>query len=187
MQDKKLIWQEKSRKKGGEYRIFTVDAVERVHEDGASNTFFAIESQPWITVIPLIKEDGVEKFVMVRQFRHGSATITTEFPAGIVDIGENPVEAAQRELNEEVAYRSHKVTFLGANNPNPALFTNHMHIFLAEDLTLLPNQELDPDERIEIVKIPVTTVLETMGYGEMDHALMVMALFWYQRHLMKNS
>jgi ADP-ribose pyrophosphatase len=187
MQDKKLIWQEKQRTRAGEYRIFSVDAVDRCAEDGACNTFFAIHSRPWITVIPIIQEDGIDKFVMVKQFRHGSASLTLEFPAGIVDDGEDVSQAALRELAEETAYAAHSIIKIGENNPNPALFANTMHIFLAQNLQPLQEQSLDPDERIEIVHIPITEVRQMMGSGLMDHALMVMALFWYERYLLKLS
>ena len=70
---------------------------------------------------------------MVRQYRHGSRRCTLEIPGGLVDPGETALQAAQRECLEETGYRIRTVHALGVLNPNPALFTNRLHSFWAED------------------------------------------------------
>ena len=60
---------------------------------------------------------------MIKQYRHGSKKITLEIPGGLVD-DEHPEKAALRELLEETGYQGNGVTYLGATNPNPAIFNN---------------------------------------------------------------
>ncbi|NIZ40134.1 NUDIX hydrolase [Entomospira entomophila] len=182
MQDKKLIWTETSYKAIGDYRIFQVEEVHRVLNEERQNTFYRIKSAPWIITIPVIKKNGEDHFVLVRQFRHGSGQLTVEFPAGIVDEGEDPRDAALRELAEETAFQAKNITLIGQSNPNPALFDNQMYVFLATDLQALPEQHLDADEAIEVLTLPIREVASRMGKGEMNHALMVMAMYWYQQY-----
>ena len=68
---------------------------------------------------------------MVRQYRHGAGQLTLETPGGLIDPGETPAEAAARELLEETGYAADEIVSLGAVNPNPALFSNRLHGFLA--------------------------------------------------------
>ncbi|NIZ47355.1 NUDIX hydrolase [Entomospira nematocerorum] len=185
MQDKKLIWQETSYKLLGDYRIFQVEEVHRMLSHEHRNVFYRIKSEPWIITIPVITKDNEDHFVLVRQFRHGSGQLTLEFPAGIVDDGEDPRDAALRELAEETAYNANNIVLIGESNPNPALFDNKVYIFLATALQALPAQHLDNDEAIEVITLPIREVESRMGKGDMNHALMVMAMYWYQQYRLR--
>ena len=114
-------------------RIFNVlRARARSPRTGQAHDFYRIESVDWVNVVPLTLDDQV---VMVRQFRHGSREVTLEIPGGMVDPGEEPAAAAARELLEETGYRAGDVVSLGRVSPNPALFDNRVHTFLATACT----------------------------------------------------
>jgi hypothetical protein len=66
-------------------------------------------------------------------------------------------------------------------NPNPALMSNRVHIFLAEDLEDTGKQHLDRDEYVEVVLVPVEEVIQNMGTPPYIHALMAAALSFYLR------
>ena len=87
-----------------------------------------VDAPDWIMIIA----EKAGKFLVERQFRYGAARDIGEFPCGMVESGENPLDAAVRELEEETGIRisdKNKVLKLGSTNPNPAFMTNTMHYF----------------------------------------------------------
>ncbi len=178
----KLIWTEKSRKMLQSCRIFDLYEVDKESPDGNDSNFYLLNSPDWVTVIPLIKDDrGYECFLMVEQYRHGSDKVTLEFPAGMIDHGELPENAALRELLEETGYVAGKITEIGAVSPNPAFMNNISYTFVVRELELKSEQNLDRDEYIHFHLIPVAEVVKNMGTGRYSNGVMLMALAYYHR------
>jgi 8-oxo-dGTP pyrophosphatase MutT (NUDIX family) len=142
----------------------------------AAHPFYSIEADAWVNVVPITRDEQV---VMVRQYRHGSREVTLEIPGGIVDPGEEPAAAAARELIEETGYRAERVRPLGSLNPNPALFANRVHTFLAEDVERVCEVRNGPLEETVVELVPADEVPERVRRGEIDHALVVAALHWW--------
>lgn len=130
-------------------------------------------------MVPVLETEAGKQFVMVRQWRHGSQELSLEFPGGVCEIGEDPETAAVRELREETAYAEGSITKLGAFSPNPAIMSNQVHFFAAEDLKSLGNQNLDDDEYVDVVLVPIHEVFQGMGKPPYIHALMGTALALY--------
>lgn len=174
-------WKTLKRVRGENYRIFSVDSVERESQiTGKSGNFFLVDSPNWITVVPVIyREDGVKCFLMVKQYRHGSDSITLEFPAGMVDPGEDTLITAKRELLEETGYRAEHIIKIGKVNPNPAFMTNSTSTFLATDLELISSQNLDEHEEIEVLLVPVKEFEEKIGGEEVNSAITIQAYHFY--------
>ena len=158
--------------------IFNIRHKQSAAANGYVGDYYVADAKEWVVVLAF-KEDHL---MLVRQWRHGYGGITTELPGGTVDAAEAPEHAARRELEEEIAHRAGKMTYLGTVNPNPALFTNRFHVFLAEDLIPLEKQTLDEDEFIEIVEKPFDEVLTAFGTGEYIHAFMGTALALYFKY-----
>lgn len=174
-------WKTLERKTGEDYRIFTVDSVHRESQvSGKSSNFFLVNSPDWITIIPVITdENGNKSFLMVKQYRHGSDCITLEFPAGMVDPGEDSLETAKRELLEETGYMADSIKQIGKVNPNPAFMTNSTTTFIAEGLKLVSGQDLDEHEEIEVVKVPVEQFRKKVGGEEVNSAITIQAYYFY--------
>jgi ADP-ribose pyrophosphatase len=132
-----------------------------------------LEAPTWVNVVALTPERSL---IVVRQFRFGTATITTEIPGGVVDRGESPLAAARRELREECGYTSERWTELGAVEPNPAFHDNLCVHFLAEDVRLTHPQELDPGEDIQVRVLAEPAWRAAVASGEMRHSLVISAL-----------
>jgi len=177
-----LVWKTGEKKRVWAGPIFDVRAVERSSSDGRSSTFIEVDAPTWVTIIPWFRTpEGVPMFVMVEQYRHGADTITREFPAGVVEEGEEPIDAALREMGEECALAGSRVTKLGDVNPNSAFMNNRAHFFLVEDVALRGEQELDENEQLEVLAVPVRTVVEEMGTGIYDNGIMMIALGFFMR------
>ncbi len=166
---------------GENYRIFSVDRVQREsRETGITGEFFLVNSPNWITTIPIIINERKEKcFLLVKQYRHGSDSVTLEFPAGMVDPGEDSLKTAERELLEETGYSAGKIELLGCVNPNPAFMTNKTSTFLASDLTSVSNQSLDEHEEIDVVIMPVDEFHKKVGGEEVNSAITIQAYYFY--------
>lgn len=171
MEDKDLEWHELERKEILETRVFTVTERMSVSPEGLEGVYIVNEAPDWVIVIPVMGND----FLMVRQWRHGEKSLSVEFPGGVIDKGESPYAAAVRELAEETSAHAERLIKLGTLNPNPALFANHVHVFLAENLEFSGKQHLDNDEYVKYKTIPQKEVLKNMGSGEYCHALMASA------------
>ncbi len=179
-ENEKILWKETGKKtvvyKGP---IFEIDQVERISPEGNPHPFVVCRTPDWVTVIPELP--GKESFLMVRQFRHGSGTLTMEFPAGVVDPGEKPEKAAARELLEETGYEADELLLIGQINPNPAFMSNTSWTYLARGLKKTSSLDLDDSEFLTGKTVDYTTLEKEMGRGEYNSAIMVQAWYWYGR------
>ncbi|MCL2215009.1 MAG: NUDIX hydrolase [Treponema sp.] len=184
MDKQHLIWKEENRRNVLDCRIFSVwesncKPPAEQHSKNMQRTFSIIEARDWTNVIPVINTPDGEKFIMVWQWRHGAKELSLEFPGGVFEPGEKPEQAAARELYEETGYKAGSLKKLGDFSPNPAIMSNRIHFFLAEDLKCEGRQELDEDEYVDVELINIEDVLQGMGKAPYINALMGSALSLY--------
>jgi 8-oxo-dGTP pyrophosphatase MutT (NUDIX family) len=165
--------------------VFSVAELENAGPGGRKGRFIVLEAPDWATVVPLVRRDGEDCFLMVRQYRHGSDELSLEFPGGTVEPGEEPAAAAARELAEETGYEASSIRLAGSVFPNPAFMSNRFHVFLAEGLAQAHPTDFDEHEAIDSFLVSVREVRAAMGTGEYSHALMATALFLADRLLAK--
>ena len=182
--DEKLKWASGEKKLLLKTAVFDVTSSTNTYKNGEQTVqgdYIVLDAPDWVIVIPEIedKATGKKEFFMVKQWRHGSKCLSVEFPGGVIDRGEAPEEAARRELLEETGCRAGKLTKLGQVNPNPALFSNHVHFFLAQDLECTNTQDLDNDEFVNVIRVPVADIKKDMGTEQFPHALMSTAMMFY--------
>lgn len=114
--------------------------------------FYIIESNDWANVIAITEDNQI---VLERQYRHGLRRICIELPAGSVDKGETPLEAARRELLEETGYSEGTWEYFGKYAPNASAMTNYSHTFIARGVKKTDVTHLEPSEDIEVFLLPL--------------------------------
>src|SRR5574342_435730 len=157
---------------------FRIDQCEL--PNGRSFEPIVFEFRSWAIVIALTKDQEV---VMIRQYRHGIRDVVWEFPGGIVEDGEDPLDGVKRELLEETGYRASKLVEVGKYYPNPALQTNSMYCYLAFDAEKVSGQTLDETEEIEVHLVPLTDLIAMTKRGDFSHGLQVAGLFYALAYL----
>jgi ADP-ribose pyrophosphatase len=137
---------------------------------------FFVSIKPEVTmVLPITQKKEV---VLVRQYRHAVGDFFIELPAGNFDPSqESAAAAAIRELQEETGYVAQKVEKIATLHDKPSKDTNQIHLFLAENVIPSGKQNFDITEEIEVLLIPVESVLEKVTQGEISVAGTVAALF----------
>lgn len=133
--------------------------------------YYVLEYPNWVNTLAITKD---KKFVMIRQYRHGTQTTNYELCGGCVDEGETPLQAAQRELWEETGYgngRWHQNLKMSAN---PSTTNNWTYNFIAEDVELIENkQHLDGGECLSVHLLSLDEIkelLRTNGIIQSVHA-----------------
>lgn len=144
---------------------------------GTEKDFVVVAPSDWCNVLALT-HDG--RLVLVRQFRFGVDEFSLEIPGGVMEAGENPVEAGLRELREETGFTGTRARLLGSVHPNPAIQSNRCHFVLVEEAVQSAAFEWDPDEEIAVSTVPVDEVLTHARSGGITHALVLNALFLFE-------
>ena len=151
---------------------FRTDKVELPNRKLFEPTVFEFRS--WANVLALTKDRQV---VLVRQYRHGVQEVLYEFPGGVIEDGEQPVEGVRRELLEETGYVATEFVQVGRLYPNPAIQSNSLYFFVALDAERTGIQHLDDAEDIEVHLTTLDELIAMSRRGEFLHALQVAGLY----------
>lgn len=120
--------------------------------------------------------------VLVNQYRHPVRARLWEIPAGTLEPGEKPLDAARRELEEETGYRAGRWTRLAEVYTTPGFCTEKMVIFLALDLEEGAARPQD-DEEIQVCRVPLDEVAGWIRSGKLQDAKTVLGLLLALPHL----
>ena len=151
-------------------RVFTL--VKRAFEHEGQTYKYDVITHPGAVVI--IPQDADGKLLVERQFRAAVGKYILEFPAGTLEVGEDPKECAIRELAEEVKASAKEWTSLGQILPSPGMSSEVQHCFLARGLGSASG-ELDEGEIIEVKKFTVQQLEEAILDGSFADAKSIAA------------
>lgn len=132
-----------------------------------------------VCVVPITEDNMV---YMVRQFRYPFKKVLLEVPAGKTDDGETPMQAAHRELEEEIGVKASELIDMGEIYPSVAFLTEVIHMYIARGFTP-SKQQLDEDEFLEIVKMPFSEVVDLIIKGEITDGKTIASILKAQKIL----
>ncbi|HEY4695201.1 MAG TPA: NUDIX hydrolase [Candidatus Nanoarchaeia archaeon] len=121
--------------------------------------FYSIERKNWIEVLALTDENTLP---LVYQYRNGLKDTIWTLPAGYIDQGQTPEEAAKRELLEETGFTAENFSNLGSFAPSPGFTSELAFVFLARGARKIQKQQLDENEEIEVKLFKFGDLLESI-------------------------
>lgn len=167
-------WQINNRTQVFKRPIFSIDELDCFHpEKHVSHKFTVMNTPDWINIVALTTD---KKIIMVKQHRLGTDEFTYETPAGVIESGEPPLDAAKRELLEETGYTSPSIELIQCAKANPAIMTTDIYFFLAKDCRQTHGQQLDTTEDIEVHLFNHEEILEKVKTGKISHSIILTAL-----------
>jgi len=161
-------------------KLFTVRNIRKPLPNGKEKTYELVDIQNAITVLPLDDELNIH---CVEQYRIGADRKLLELPAGKIEIGEDPLAAARRELREETGMDANEIIHLGNFFMTPGYANEYMYCYLARGLFRAPLAP-DADEFINLVKIPLGEMYRLIAEGKIEDSKTLAAIALARKALM---
>ena len=144
----------------------TEDSV-RLPNGTIIDEFHVMHSPNWAAVIAVTPD---RQIVMVEQYRHGLGRTSLELPSGVIDPGEQSLDAAKRELFEETGYQAQNWVALVDVSPEPSRSTHRAFFFVAYGAERVGDARPEASEVINVRLLHVNNLLGQVVQGRMDHA-----------------
>ena len=138
--------------------------------------YHVFEVQDAVAVVPVLPDGSI---VMLWQYRYPHGKTHWEIPAGRMDEGESPEEAARRELLEETGYRPGRLERMAGFYPTNGISAHHAELFVARDCVLEREPDPDPSERLLVRIKPRKEVFERLVSGGFEDGFTALALFYH--------
>jgi len=130
-----------------------------------------------VVMLPFLNNDEV---ILIRNRRYAAGQRLIELPAGTLEKGEDPINCAGRELQEETGYLAGRLRPIGSFFSSPGIISEKLYAFAAYDLEK-SSRDLDEGEEIEVKSAPYTEALEMIRTGEICDAKTIAVLLMYDR------
>jgi ADP-ribose pyrophosphatase len=162
-----------------DFGVFSVRKTRaRSPRTGELHEFHMLDLPCCVKVIAFTEDDRV---ILVEQFRHAVERVTVEFPAGVMEDGEDPVHAALRELEEETGYRAATAERLSELDPDPAIHANSIEVVVARGCTADGARHQDAGEDVTVHVVAVEEVGALIRQGIIRHAAAISAWYLYEQ------
>lgn len=160
-------------------RFFRVESVDLEFSNGETREFerMAGSGRGAVMIVPLTDDNH---FLLIREYAAGTHSYQLGFPKGLIDPGETPIEAGNRELQEEVGMKATSFSPLKSLAMAPTFFDAHMHVLIAENLTE-SRLEGDEPEPLEVVKWSFDNIDKLLSQEDFCEARSVSALLLLER------
>ncbi|MEZ8635771.1 ADP compounds hydrolase NudE [Vibrio cyclitrophicus] len=165
-------------------KLFSIESLDLRFSNGEERTYERMKpsGRNAVMMVPITEQGDV---LLVREYAAGTERYELGFPKGLIDPGEQPNEAAVRELKEEIGFGANKLTPLKEVILAPSYFSSKMTLFIAEEL--YPEKlEGDEPEPLDIVRWPLAQAEELLTHLDFCEARSITALLLTLRVLNNN-
>ncbi len=159
-------------------RLFKVESVHLKFSNGVERVYERMRNsgRGAVMLVPLLDEKTI---LLIREYSAGTHSYELGFPKGLIDPGENAMEAGNRELMEEIGYGARELTHMKQVSLAPGYFGSRMDILLAQDR--YPEQrEGDEPEPLDVVPWPLDKLDQLMARPDFSEARSICGLFLLQ-------
>lgn len=160
-------------------RLLRIEAIDLRFSNGVERQFERMQGsgRGAVMMVPFLDDDTL---MLVREYAAGLHNYQLGFPKGLIDAGETPEQAANRELKEEIGYGARELIPLKSVTMAPQFFAATMHIFIARDLypETLPGDEPEP---LELVPWSLNKVDALLDQDDFTEARSIAALLMMLR------
>ncbi len=146
-----------------------------IRPDGAPGIYGVVEYNQCVGVLPIDTEGNVH---LVGQFRYPLNCYSWEIPEGACNIGEAPLDAARRELQEELGLQAKQIAFAGISHLSNSVTNEEAHLFIAKELTQGDAQP-EGTEKLERRLVPFAEALRMVLTGEITDSMSQIAILRY--------
>ena len=162
-------------------RLFTVEQLDLTFSNGEKRQYERMlgSGSGAVMIVPMLDDDTL---LLVREYCAGTHSYELGFPKGLIDPGESPEQAANRELKEEISYGSEKLIPLSQVMMAPAFFNAKMDIFIAQDL-YSAQLEGDEPEPLDVVPWAIKDYKNLLQQHDFKEARSIAALMLLIDHL----
>ena len=165
-------------------RLFSIESLDLRFSNGEERTYERMKpsGRNAVMMVPITEQGDI---LLVREYAAGTERYELGFPKGLIDPGEQPSDAAVRELKEEIGFGANKLTPLKEVILAPSYFSSKMTLFIAEDL--YPEKlEGDEPEPLDVVRWPLAQAEELLTHLDFCEARSITALLLSLRVLNNN-
>ena len=165
-------------------KLFSIESLDLRFSNGVERTYERMKpsGRNAVMMVPITEQGDI---LLVREYAAGTDRYELGFPKGLIDPGEQPNEAAVRELKEEIGFGAHKLTYLKEVILAPSYFSSKMTLFIAEEL-YSEKLEGDEPEPLDVVRWPLAQAEELLTHLDFCEARSITALLLALRALNNN-
>ncbi|WP_146448570.1 ADP compounds hydrolase NudE [Vibrio kanaloae] len=165
-------------------KLFSIESLDLRFSNGEERTYERMKpsGRNAVMMVPITEHGDI---LLVREYAAGTERYELGFPKGLIDAGEQPADAAVRELKEEIGYGANRLTPLKEVILAPSYFSSKMTLFIAEEL--YPEKlEGDEPEPLDAVRWPLSQAEELLTHLDFCEARSITALLLALRVLNNN-
>lgn len=162
-------------------RLFAIEALDLRFSNGEERTYERMRpsGRHAVMIVPVTAQGDL---LLVREYAAGTERYELGFPKGLIDEGESALDAANRELKEEIGFGANSIVPLKEVVLAPSYFSSKMTLYVAQDL--YPEQlQGDEPEPLELVRWPLAQAEELLTHLDFCEARSITALMFALRYL----